>query len=365
MNVEQRIRAALGFQPVDRIPVVDWIDEPTVLKLARLLGFSDLEVADDLQVLSGDESEASLTLLARVMRELALDATWQPYSLGLQPIDQDYARDKYGRVYFLSSHGQPFVKTGPIESPADIRGYDMAGAFDPKDLEKVVYLQELLGQEGVVWLDMVDPFQEAWTLRGGMDKLLLDFMENPGLVHDLGKVITEYKLAVLEAADRDGIGFIMMGGDLAGEKTTLMSPDQYREFVRPYQQQVVDAAKARGMKIIKHSDGNVWPILEDFYQVGYDGFNPIQPQCMDIGEVKSALTGKMCVIGNIDCRELLPAGTPEEVADTVKQTIDVAAPGGGYILSSSNSLHPGCRPENILAMIQTAHDYGRKLNLCG
>lgn len=66
----------------------------------------------------------------------------------------------------------------------------------------------------------------------------------------------------------------------------------------------------------------------------------------------------MCVLGNIDCQDLLPSGTPQAVDEAVRGTIQVAAPGGGYILTSSNSIHPGCRPENFLAMVRAAHAYG-------
>ena len=64
------------------------------------------------------------------------------------------------------------------------------------------------------------------------------------------------------------------------------------------------------------------------------------------------------MLGNIDCRHLLPFGTEEEVEEAVKETIEKAAPGGGYIISSSNSIHPGCKAENYMAMIKAAHKYG-------
>ena len=79
---------------------------------------------------------------------------------------------------------------------------------------------------------------------------------------------------------------------------------------------------------------------------------------MDIAEVKEHLAGKACVLGNIDCRDLLPFGTEEEVEQTVKETIQQAGKGGGYIISSSNSIHPGCKPENYIAMVKAVHRYG-------
>ena len=90
----------------------------------------------------------------------------------------------------------------------------------------------------------------------------------------------------------------------------------------------------------------------------FDGIHPIQPQCMDIKEVKEYVHGKMAVLGNIDCRDLLVFGSQEEVKEVVKQTIEKTAPGGGYIISSSNSIHPGCKPENYIAMVEASHQYG-------
>ncbi|MFQ5753006.1 MAG: uroporphyrinogen decarboxylase family protein, partial [bacterium] len=76
------------------------------------------------------------------------------------------------------------------------------------------------------------------------------------------------------------------------------------------------------------------------------------------GEVQEHVAGKACILGNIDCRDLLPFGMEEEVIETVRETIQKAAKGGGYIISSSNSIHPGCKPENYIAMVEAAHKYG-------
>jgi uroporphyrinogen decarboxylase len=145
---------------------------------------------------------------------------------------------------------------------------------------------------------------------------------------------------------------------LASEENTLMSPVHYREFIKPYQSEIVDFAHQLGLKIIKHSDGNMWSILDDHIEIGFDGYHPIQPDCMDISEVKKHVSGQLCLIGNIDCRELLCHGTEEEVDEVVKKTIKIAAPGGGYMIMSSNSIHPGVDPKNYLAMVKAAHKYG-------
>ena len=76
-------------------------------------------------------------------------------------------------------------------------------------------------------------------------------------------------------------------------------------------------------------------------------------------DVKERYGSKICILGNVDCRRVLPFGTEEEVRRDVRRCIDAAANGGGYILASSNSLHANCKVENIYTMIDEARKYGR------
>jgi len=247
---------------------------------------------------------------------------------------------------------------GPIKEPADLRGFDMVSKLTDEDFAGVGYVIDKVGPEKAHFVSITDPFKVSWRRRGSMQDLLMDFVLAPQLVHDLARVATDFDMAAVDMALLVGVDVIVVPGDLAGEKTTLMSPQHYREYIKPYQRELVDYVHGRGVKIVKHSDGNIWPILDDLLEVGFDGIHPIQPQCMDIGEVKRHLAGKACILGNIDCRDLLPSGTEEEVIRCVQETIEKAAPGGGYIISSSNSIHPGCRPENYVAMVEAAHKYG-------
>ncbi len=203
------------------------------------------------------------------------------------------------------------------------------------------------------------PFRTSWQLMGGMDTLLLAYIRNPGFVLDLARIATDFNKAAVEMAADKGADVITLQGDLAFNTSTLMSPDQYRKFLKPFTAEIVEFAHRKGLKVIKHSDGNLWPILEDLIEVGFDGLHPIQPQCMDIKEVKASIGGRTAVIGNIDCSFLLPFGTEEDVERTVAETIRVAAPGGGYIMSSSNTIHPGVKAENYIAMVRATKKYGK------
>jgi uroporphyrinogen decarboxylase len=76
-------------------------------------------------------------------------------------------------------------------------------------------------------------------------------------------------------------------------------------------------------------------------------------------KVKHLVGDKVCLAGNIDCAHLLPHGTPEQVREAVRQAIADAASGGGYILTSSNSIHSSCKPENFVAMVEAAREFGQ------
>jgi uroporphyrinogen decarboxylase len=354
MNSRQRVLTALSCRQPDRVPVMDHIDLPVLQGLAGLLG---VEPGDP------EREFAHEDLLCGVADALGLDAVLSITSRGTEPVDSRHIRDRYGCTYLLSEHGEPVVTEGPVRSAADLRGLDMAARVQEKDFAGPRRMRETIHRDTAIFLMLDDPFVVSWTLRGGMEALLLDFAMTPDLVHALARIGTDYGLAVMETAARlnlcDGI---FLGGDLADEQITLMSPKHYRAYIKPYEKELVDQAHRLGLKIIKHSDGNLWLILDDLLELGFDGIHPIQPQCMDLAEVKKHIAGKACALGNIDCRHVLVDGTEDEVVQAVKTAISQAASGGGYILGSSNTIHPACRPENVIAMVRAAHEYGHYPN---
>ena len=358
MKCRERILTALNNEQPDKVPIVElYINEPIIVKLAKILTAKNVEV-EARKDRFGDERLKIVDLCCSIVEELELDATCSNFSMGLEDISGERVRDRYDTIYYLSQHGEPFPTEGAIKGPEDIKGFDMVSKLKLDDFAKVKYIIDKVGKDKAHFVSITDPFKVSWRLRGGMQNLLMDYLLDPRLVHDLARIATDFNTAAIDMAVEVGADVIIVPGDLAGEDTTLMSPEHYREYIKPYHKEIVDYAHKRGIKIVKHSDGNVWPILDDFIEVGFDGIHPIQPQCMDIKEVKKHLAGKACILGNIDCRYLLPFGTEEEVERVTKETIEKVAPGGGYIISSSNSIHPGCKPENYTAMVNAAHKYG-------
>ena len=365
MNSKERVIRALSCLQPDRVPIQEaTIDVPVLWDMARTLGLDTRTQApgeaQQPEAIQFEQSTEILDLTRRVTEALEFDSVFSGPTAGWSKLDPRHIRDRFGCIYRLSDYGAPMNVDGPIKGPDDLRGFDMASKLEPNQFSVVEYWAEKMGRDKAHFILLADPIKTSWELRGGMANLLMDYILQPDLVHALARIVTDYNMAVVQMAVDLGYepDAVIMNGDLAGEQTTLMSPKHYREFVKPYHRELVDHVHGLGLKFVKHSDGNVWPILDDLIDVGFDGFHPIQPQCMDIAEVKQHVAGRICLLGNIDVRYLLPFGSVDEVVQTVQDTIRKAAPGGGYILMSSNSIMPGCKAENVIAMFRAAREFG-------
>jgi uroporphyrinogen decarboxylase len=356
MTGKERIFKALDLAEPDTVPVFEMgINEASIVNLGKqftdkvpeIKHITDMDLEEQLQYMD---------LLSLILKELGNDGISTVFIIRKERVGEDLARDKYGTTYHLSEVGEPVPVEGPVQSVADIA--KLTFEPDPGDYAMLQYLVSTMGNEVAHFFAIPDLFRFSWQLRGGMDKLLLDYMRNEELALALARVTTDFCKAALGMARDNGADVIILEGDLAFNTSTLMSPDQYRKFIKPYHEEIMSYCHERGMKAVKHSDGNLWPILDDLMEAGFDGIHPFQPQCMDIKEAKEHMKGKAAVVGNIDCSFLLPFGTVEEVEQSVRETIAAAAPGGGYIISSSNSIHPGCKPENYIAMVKAARKYG-------
>jgi uroporphyrinogen decarboxylase len=292
---KKRFLKTLELGMPDRVPIFEInIDEVNIVNIAQIISDKDIEINPESE--GYERREEILDLYCYIIKELDLDAATSYFSIGMKKIDEKYGSDKFGIKYRYSDHGEPIAVEGPIKTKEDIKKYSMASRITEEDANVAKYVINKLGHSKAQIINVLDPFKVSWFLRGGMDKLLIDYMTDPGLVKDLAKIAVEYSMASVELASKLQADGIILVGDLAGEENTFTSPEQFREFIQPYEKEVVDFAHKKGLKVIKHSDGNLWPIMDDLVDVGFDGYHPIQPQCMDIGEFKVRYDRKICIV---------------------------------------------------------------------
>lgn len=131
----------------------------------------------------------------------------------------------------------------------------------------------------------------------------------------------------------------------------FLSPDQFGEFVAPYLEKLISGYRSMGYYTIKHTDGNIMPILDQLVQYRPDALHSLDPQGgVDIAEVKRLVGHEVCLIGNVNCG-LMDTGTIEEVRESARYSITNGKPGGGYIFSTSNCVYTGMKLDRYDAIL--------------
>ena len=337
MNSAERVFAALKRQQPDRVPIIEFVVDE---KIRRALFPEAWEIGAFGEAIGLDAIGTGLEFRRR-------DETAKSYY------------DEWGVFYQKSLEAFAHPVKGPIATREDLENYQPPDPEAPWRLGQLPGLVERYKGEKPILLHHRAAFMWSAYLVG-LDNLLLYFALDPEFAHALMDKVLEANIAMVRRAIRAGADIVVLGDDYAHNYGPMMSPAHFREFILPRFQKMVDAIYEEGALCIKHSDGNLWPILDMIVDTGIDAINPIEPAAgMDIKEVKERYGHRVCLIGNIDCGELLSRGTVEEVERTVRQCIADAAPGGGFILCSSNSIHSSVKPENYLAMVRAGQKYGR------
>jgi uroporphyrinogen decarboxylase len=338
MNSVERVRTALKLGQPDRVPVLEFVVDEQVAR-AAVPGCRD--VADCLDQLDLDGVGCGARF--EVVRRQA---------------DGSYD-DEWGVTYLPSAEAVAHPLRGPIVTLADARAYTPPDPDAPYRLGKLPELVERYkGKRAICFHHRAAFMWSAYLM--GLDTLLMNFLAEPALVSLVMDKVLRCNLRIVQRAIRAGAEVIILGDDYAGNSGPMMSPALFRQFVLPPLREMITMIHAEGALCIKHSDGDLYPLLEMIVSAGPDGINPIEPVAgMELKKVKQLVGNRVCITGNIDCGQLLPHGTVEEVRAAVCRAIADAAPGGGYILASSNSIHSSCNPRNFAAMVRACHEFGR------
>jgi len=197
-------------------------------------------------------------------------------------------------------------------------------------------------------------------VRAGWEMFIYLMGDEPELVDRWLTCLADYEVwRIHKIADRELSPVALVADDLAGKGGLFFSPKWLRQHWFPHAKRCVDAWHEHGVKVMFHSDGDKMLILDDLVNIGIDAINPIEPTCnMTVGGIKTRYPD-LVVTSMIDCDQLLPFGSPEEVEVACKQAIDDGARGGSFLLGSSSELHPDAELENFLTMREVALTYGQ------
>jgi len=357
MNGRERIIKALSVQQPDRVPLyIHGINEAPIIGIGRHITDGLPEIKQFHEMNDSEKMKLVDTLLL-IHETFGVDG-FTSFDINHEvEINERDVKDDWNVIYRRNPHGLPVPVGHPVKDVNDLNRYT------PPEPNRDHFLLLELGRErfkgtiALFWM-MRGTFVRSWRLIG-MENYMIKLYQDPEFIHRVAAIVNEYSLKKLDLLVAAGMDVLIVEDDIAATDNLLISPKHFREFINPYNRKLVDRAHELGLKVIRHSDGNLWSIMDLLIETGYNGLNPLEPQAgMDLKKVKEAYGNSICLLGNIDCKELLPYGTPEQVDAAVKQAIDDAAGGGGYIVCSSNSLHPEVNPENCIAMFEATKRYG-------
>lgn len=192
-------------------------------------------------------------------------------------------------------------------------------------------------------------------LSMGLEAFSLALYDDRTLIERLLDMYVDWIEVVAERACQLGFDVFISTDDFAFNTATFFSPQVFHELVLPRYQRV---ARKITLPWVIHSDGDISPLLDDLVGLGVVATHPNEPAAMDIRAVKRRYGDRLCILGNVDLN-LLSLGTPEAVDREVRDLVRDLGPGGGYILTSGNSLTGYCSEANVLAMSAAVRRYGR------
>jgi uroporphyrinogen decarboxylase len=207
----------------------------------------------------------------------------------------------------------------------------------------------------------VGPWTIAMLLRNP-ETMLLDTFEDPQFIHDVMRVATDFSKIWGDAIVKTGIGLSFSEPTAS---ISLISPDNYREFIAPYHKELVDYFKAKKVGVTTHICGTTYPIFEDVINCGFTTFSFDLDQQSDpklyvdqLSRFVEVAHGRAVAIGNVDATKFEKTSRESMYAD-VKRCVDSAARQSGFILSTSCEIPPKSDPEIVKWFMDAAHEYGR------
>lgn len=337
LSGKERILRVLAREEPDRVPHFEWsIDRKVRAALAPGCG--------------------SLNEFAARM---GLDAVLADPDFSRAQTAPGQWRTEWGYTIQESEEEHGVEVNSPIQSMEDFSRYTPP---DPRAAGRYATIEKTLAEYGkthAVIVHLNDVFTIPRYLMG-YENLLMAIAAEPELVIALVRMSVDVNLVMAREVASRGVEIVYTGDDFAGGTGPLMSPAHFRQLFYPGLCQVMKGFRDLGLRVIKHTDGMIWPLIDMIVDSGIDCLDPIDPIAgMDLGEVKAKFGTRIALKGNVDCSHLMTLGTPEQVAAATRDALRVGAPGGGFILSSSNSIHSSVKPENYMALLLTLKEHGK------
>jgi len=255
----------------------------------------------------------------------------------------------------------------PLADEKTLDGYTPPSPDDPllyRDAQRLI--ESHRKEYWIVGVTVTTIWETAWALRG-LERMMMDLVENPQLAGRILDIPYNYHLAAARRLVEMGVDMIWLGDDVGTQRGMLISPGMWRGVLKPRLCAFTRTLKEINpmLKVAYHSCGNITAIVGDLVEIGVDVLNPIQPACLDLEHLKQAYGDTLCFWGSLDEQQTLPFGSPEDVRREVEARIRVLGRQGGLILGPTHHVQLDTPMENFWAMVDAitdvSPDHGRRI----
>jgi len=349
MKRKERLLAAIRREPVDRVPMFDFLFQKPMYQ--PLIGRTP-------ETYNGRDAVDCAIALEH-------DGVWLPFGgfSGFQPEKLDEKRyiDEWGTTYQQDEASWPIDAPidYPIKSRKDLAAYKPPDPVLPGRDSQIIEAAAMDNDDIALLGGVLGPFTTAWMLMG-LERICYALYDDPDMLTECFKISNDYYKEAARLSVEAGCIGIWLSDDLGDSHNGFLSDEHFKKLLLPQLDELAEYIDGLGVPVLLHSCGCVKQYLDDLAQTKIASIHPLQRTAgMDLRSVKEQYGSRFCIIGNVDSSRTLPYGTPEAVEAEAREAIGTAAPGGGYVLASDHSLHDGIPLENITALRDAGLKYGK------
>ena len=365
MTSRERVLKACSFQQPDRTPTdfggtaMSLCTPSFLTKMRETLGY---KLPDDRDATGGWPDE-------QIQRYLGVDLRLVPRNpplCALREIDPVTYQRRMDEIKNQKPAVVSDIKTTAVSHnfPLAALSLDEIKQLKPERSQPLPYLDWIIstakeyrrnGYATTFWLG--SGFFELGCWKRGYDQFALDLAGEPELAQAFFDLLLSEKMEWLETIVKPlapYMDWFCCGDDLAIQTGPFISPDMFRELVKPYLAEFYGKVRAAAPNsyLFHHSCGSVYRLMDDLADTGVQILNPIQPNAfeMEPERIKEKAHGRLCLHGGIDLQDLLPFGKPAEVRAEAIRRMEILGKGGGYVCAPAHGLPEDVPVENILGL---------------
>lgn len=360
MNSKERVFTIVNHNETDRVPFDYWASPEVTSRLLKELGLNNEE---------------------ELLKYLDVDLRYirGPSYAGqeMKKYDDGTVEDLWGvrrRIMIIEKDGYKWtykhVASSPLEHITDtkeIDEYEKWPSTDGWNYSQVEIECEQFKNYAIVnagdRLDRTAQLKPMMYLRG-MEQTFVDLYQNQkiaeAIISHIKEYFLEYNRRVFETA-KGKIDIFMMGDDFGTQNGPMMNLNMWKRFFKKGFKQYIELAHKYGIKVMHHTCGSVKYLIPEFIDCSLDILQSLQPNAyeMDLKTLKKEYGKYIAFHGSVDIQHTLPKGSKNDIIKEVRNRMESAKEGGGFIISTAHNIQPDTPTENILTLFKAYKEYGK------